>query len=107
LVCRQDAQRSVSIVDRFLLDGDNEHPAYSMDVAAFSIETQNVTNARYQEFVNGGGYRDPQWWRAEDWAWIQRAELSHPLFWAQIRWPVVVARNVRVDSASVLVGRCT
>jgi len=63
---------------------DNEHPAYSMDVAAFSIETQNVTNARYQEFVNGGGYRDPQWWRAEDWAWIQRAEVSHPLFWAQI-----------------------
>jgi ergothioneine biosynthesis protein EgtB len=63
---------------------DNEHPAYSLDVSAFSIETQNVTNARYQEFVKAGGYRDPQWWRPEDWAWMQRAELSHPLFWAQI-----------------------
>ena len=25
---------------------------YVVDVGAFSIETQNVTNARYQEFVN-------------------------------------------------------
>ena len=63
---------------------DNEHPTYSTDVAAFSIETQNVTNARYQEFVKAGGYRDPQWWRPEDWEWVERAELSHPLFWAQI-----------------------
>ena len=63
---------------------DNEHPSYSIDVAAFSIETQNVTNARYHEFVNAGGYRDPQWWRPGDWAWVQRAELAHPPFWAQI-----------------------
>jgi len=63
---------------------DNEHPAYAVDVPPFSIETQNVTNERYQEFVKAGGYRDPQLWRPEDWAWVQRAELSHPLFWAEI-----------------------
>ena len=63
---------------------DNEHPAYAIDVSPFSIEAQNVTNERYQAFVQAGGYRDPQWWRSEDWAWIQRAELSHPLFWAEI-----------------------
>jgi gamma-glutamyl hercynylcysteine S-oxide synthase len=63
---------------------DNEHPAHAIDVSPFSIETQNVTNARYQEFVKAGGYRDPQWWRPEDWAWVQRAELTHPLFWAQM-----------------------
>ena len=69
---------------------DNEHPAYAVDVTPFSIETQNVTNERYDAFVNAGGYRDPQWWRPEDWAWVQRTGLSHPLFWAQIdgawRW---------------------
>ena len=63
---------------------DNEHPAYAIDVSPFSIETQNVTNERYQAFVKAGGYRDPQWWRPEDWAWVQRAELSHPPFWAEI-----------------------
>ncbi len=63
---------------------DNEHPGYAIDVPPFSIETQNVTNERYQEFVKAGGYRDAQWWRPEDWAWVQRAELSHPLFWGEM-----------------------
>jgi ergothioneine biosynthesis protein EgtB len=63
---------------------DNEHPAYAIDVPSFSIETQDVTNERYQAFVKAGGYRDPQWWRPEDWAWVQRAELAYPLFWGEI-----------------------
>ena len=63
---------------------DNEHPAYAIDVSPFLIETQDVTNERYQAFVMAGGYRDPQWWRPEDWAWVERAELTHPLFWAQM-----------------------
>ena len=69
---------------------DNEHPAYAVDVTPFSIETQNVTNQRFEEFVKAGGYRDPQWWAPGDWAWVQRTGLSHPLFWAQMdgawRW---------------------
>jgi ergothioneine biosynthesis protein EgtB len=63
---------------------DNEHPAYAIDVSPFSIETQNVTNERYHAFVKAGGYGDPQWWRPQDWTWAQRAELAHPLFWAQM-----------------------
>jgi ergothioneine biosynthesis protein EgtB len=60
---------------------DNEHPALSAQVPAFSIERHNVTNARYRDFVDAGGYRDPQWWRAEDWEWVQREAIAHPLFW--------------------------
>jgi ergothioneine biosynthesis protein EgtB len=62
---------------------DNEHPAHMVDVPAFSLETQNVTNERYRAFVEAGGYRDPRWWQPDDWAWIQRARLAHPLFWEQ------------------------
>ena len=25
--------------------------------------------------------RDPQWWRPDDWAWIQQERVTHPLFW--------------------------
>jgi ergothioneine biosynthesis protein EgtB len=60
---------------------DNEHPALSAQVPAFSIERHDVTNAHYLEFVDAGGYRDPQWWRPEDWAWIAREGIAHPLFW--------------------------
>src|SRR5262249_40262439 len=47
-----------------------------------------VTNDRFLEFVEAGGYRDPQWWRADDWNWVQREHISHPLFWerASGRW---------------------
>ncbi len=60
---------------------DNEHPALSANVPAFSIERHDVTNERYLEFVDAGGYRDPQWWRPDDWAWVQREAVAHPLFW--------------------------
>jgi ergothioneine biosynthesis protein EgtB len=60
---------------------DNEHPALSADVAPFSIERHDVTNAQYLEFVDAGGYRDAAWWRADDWDWIQREHVAHPLFW--------------------------
>ena len=61
---------------------DNEHPAHAVQVDSFAVETQNVTNERYQAFVDAGGYRDPRWWREEDWAWVQRAHVAHPVFWA-------------------------
>jgi formylglycine-generating enzyme required for sulfatase activity len=53
-------------------------------VPAFSIERDNVTNARYLEFVEGGGYRDPSLWRPDDWAWVQAEGVSHPLFWERL-----------------------
>jgi ergothioneine biosynthesis protein EgtB len=64
-----------------LFGWDNEHPASSANVEAFAIERHDVTNERYLEFVDAGGYRDPQWWRPEDWVWLEREAVAHPLFW--------------------------
>ena len=60
---------------------DNERPAHVQQTGSFSIERHNVTNERFMEFVEAGGYTDERWWRAEDFAWVQREELRHPLFW--------------------------
>ena len=60
---------------------DNEQPACVAHVPAFSIERQDVTNARFLEFVEAGGYRDPQWWTADDWRWVQEQGIEHPAFW--------------------------
>jgi gamma-glutamyl hercynylcysteine S-oxide synthase len=69
---------------------DNEHPARVAQVDGFQIERHDVTNARYLEFVEAGGYRRQEWWRPEDWAWIQSERIGHPLFWerdgANWRW---------------------
>jgi iron(II)-dependent oxidoreductase len=67
---------------------DNEFPSRGEDVAAFAIERHNVTNARFLEFVDGGGYDQDRWWAPGDWAWIREQGIRHPLFWerADGRW---------------------
>jgi ergothioneine biosynthesis protein EgtB len=60
---------------------DNEFPACGAEVAPFRIERHDVTNARFMEFVDAGGYADRRWWDADDWAWVQRDGGKHPAFW--------------------------
>ena len=60
---------------------DNEGPDLRVEVEAFSIERHDVTNARFMDFVEAGGYGDPQWWVADDWQWIRAEQREHPLFW--------------------------
>jgi ergothioneine biosynthesis protein EgtB len=60
---------------------DNECPSYTEHVERFSIGRHNVTNAEFLEFVDSGGYTDERWWRREDWTWVQKEAVRHPLFW--------------------------
>ena len=60
---------------------DNEFPAMMMDVPAFEIEQHDVTNARWLEFIEAGGYRTERWWSPEAWQWIRNESIAHPLFW--------------------------
>jgi gamma-glutamyl hercynylcysteine S-oxide synthase len=60
---------------------DNERPAHVAEVDPFEIDRHDVSNDAYMKFVAAGGYTDPQWWTPEDFAWIEREGLRHPLFW--------------------------
>jgi ergothioneine biosynthesis protein EgtB len=60
---------------------DNEFPACSAEVPAFAIERHNVTNARFLEFLEAGGYQAEAWWTPEDWKWVREHRVHHPLFW--------------------------
>jgi len=75
--------RAVLGVDRSAVPfgWDNEFPNCTSEVPAFAIERHNVTNGRFAEFVDAGGYRDARWWRPEDWRWLQTEQVEHPLFW--------------------------
>jgi ergothioneine biosynthesis protein EgtB len=63
---------------------DNERPAHAVDVEAFSIDVHNVTNEAFMAFVDAGGYRDPRWWRPQDWEWARSQGVVHPPFWQQV-----------------------
>jgi ergothioneine biosynthesis protein EgtB len=60
---------------------DNERDAHAARVPSFAIARHDVTNARFMEFVEAGGYQDDRWWTEADWAWLQQEQLAHPLFW--------------------------
>jgi ergothioneine biosynthesis protein EgtB len=62
---------------------DNERPAHTVAVDAFSIDRHDVTNEQYMEFVNAGGYQHQEWWRPEDRGWISSQHAAHPPFWVQ------------------------
>jgi formylglycine-generating enzyme required for sulfatase activity len=60
---------------------DNEFVPHSVFVPEFSIDSFNVTNADFLEFVQAGGYQHRSLWSDEGWTWIQQAGIEYPKFW--------------------------
>lgn len=60
---------------------DNEYEVHEVEVPAFAIERHAVTNADWLEFVDAGGYDDPELWSETDWQWRQRAAITRPATW--------------------------
>ena len=63
---------------------DNEFGSFTAIVPDFRIDKYMVTNAEFLRFVEDGGYRNPQFWSAEDWQWKENHSISHPAFWNQM-----------------------
>ena len=66
---------------------DNEFDEHRVNVPAFEIDVDNVTNAQFLEFVEAGGYRDRSLWSDEHWTWIQENRITHPSFWSAPEGP--------------------
>jgi gamma-glutamyl hercynylcysteine S-oxide synthase len=62
---------------------DNERPARAVELGAFELDRCPVTNGAYREWVEAGGYRRPEWWSSEGWAWRERERVERPLFWTE------------------------
>jgi ergothioneine biosynthesis protein EgtB len=60
---------------------DNEKTAASTRVAPFAIDAALVGNARYQAFVEEGGYRDPRHWSDAGRAWLAATGRTAPHYW--------------------------
>jgi len=43
-----------------------------------------VTNREYLEFINAGGYQDFRHWHAEGWDWVNKNNVTAPLYWHNI-----------------------
>ncbi len=54
-----------------------------VELAPYRIDTTAVTNAAYQQFVESGGYDDPEHWTDAGWAWRTEAGLVAPQHWTR------------------------
>lgn len=68
--------------DSCIFGWDNEFEETRVEVPEFQIRVFPVTNGEFLEFVRAGGYEKEQLWRAEDWAWKNSTNLTHPFFWS-------------------------
>jgi len=60
---------------------DNEFEADEVDVPAFAIQSFNVTNREFLEFMEAGGYENEALWNSEAQQWKKREGIKHPGFW--------------------------
>jgi iron(II)-dependent oxidoreductase len=65
---------------------DNELPPLDVDIAAFRIDRDLVTNAEYAEFVESAGYARREWWSDDGWAWKEQEAIALPLGWSGPPW---------------------
>ncbi|MFO6448574.1 ergothioneine biosynthesis protein EgtB [Erythrobacter sp. NE805] len=59
---------------------DNEGPAHRVLLEPFALADRLVTNAEWDAFIAGGGYRDARLWLSDGWAWVQREGVTAPLY---------------------------
>jgi gamma-glutamyl hercynylcysteine S-oxide synthase len=56
---------------------DNERPRHAVELPAFRIARQPVSNASWMRFSEGGGYERREWWSQEGWAWKEQYDITH------------------------------
>jgi ergothioneine biosynthesis protein EgtB len=60
---------------------DNEFDEHLVEVPGFIIDSHDVTNRQFLEFIHQGGYEDRSLWTDPDWEWQTGAGIRHPAFW--------------------------
>ena len=64
-----------------LVGWDNEYDAHRVEVPAFAVDSHNVSNGEFLEFVRAGGYGEKSLWSARGWRWRTAQGIEHPQHW--------------------------
>ena len=62
----------------WVLEGmDSEQPAHEVTLSSgYWIDTTEVTNASFADFVEAGAYTTESFWSAEGWAWVEDHDIN-------------------------------
>jgi ergothioneine biosynthesis protein EgtB len=67
---------------------DNERPRHRVALGSYALGSRLVTNAEYLQFVEAGGYRQPDLWLLDGWRTVHERGWQAPLYWEALdgRW---------------------
>ena len=60
---------------------DNERPLHRVDLAPFLIDRTPVTNGRFLDFMNDGGYKREELWSEAGRRWLAETGIESPKYW--------------------------
>jgi ergothioneine biosynthesis protein EgtB len=60
---------------------DNETPRHQVLLRPYRLASRPVSNGEYLRFIEDGGYRRPEFWLSDGWAFVQREALNAPAYW--------------------------
>lgn len=60
---------------------DNEKGEHKVYLHDYSIDNFQVSNKDFMEFMEDGGYKEPNLWLDEGWTWVNEHKITSPLYW--------------------------
>jgi iron(II)-dependent oxidoreductase len=63
---------------------DNERSRHTVPMAPFWIDVHPVTNGRFEEFIEAGGYSKREYWSDAGWDWVQSSDAIAPKYWTKV-----------------------
>ena len=79
---------------------DNETPHHQLLLSEFRLASRLVTSGEYLEFMEAGGYRDPELWLSDGWRTVQSQGWQVPLYWENVDgewWRMTLGGMQRVN----------
>ncbi len=71
--------------DHRLYGWDNEFGSHQFNVDDFEASKYLVSNREFLDFVDAGGYQQPQLWTEEGQRWLAFSKAKQPVFWLRER----------------------
>ena len=62
---------------------DNELPRHDQLLRPYRLANELVSNAQYIEFMQAGGYQNPEFWLSDGWDTVQQYGWRAPLYWLE------------------------
>ncbi|MGE3610676.1 MAG: ergothioneine biosynthesis protein EgtB [Bacteriovoracaceae bacterium] len=60
---------------------DNEVPRHQHFLYPYKLKSKLETNREYLEFIEAGGYQNPNYWLSDGFNWVKSTNTSAPLYW--------------------------